>query len=433
MRSSWLAGALTLYAAGSLAAQGAPKKILVLDFDQTQVQSGLREIFGRDNVNVGRSIARFLAARLAEAPGVEVVRTSGSLPFTMDPSAAAAAGRSNGADAVVAGSLVVYGSASGTAGVGGPRIGGVRLNVGRRTTVVAVSLETRVIDVASGQMLGVVPGNAQGSRSGLAIGVEVPNLIDASGFIDMTRDDFRRTAIGQFTDSAIAQLVIGIGEMRSRIGSIAAAPPAAPATAAPAAPMAAAPAGPVGPVVYPSGPFMYAPFQFRGTEHFRYTVTQTENGRTNSGFYQFDLTPAGPGQVRMSVQGQLGTDQWSSSVTLQVGQAMGPQSMMMFAPLMSMGPLAMTLFNPTSWMLFQGHQLSVGDGWSSSSGGESMSIRVEQQCAYGGQGGLLVVMRENNRVASESCVSPTVALPLRSFYSSDDGDRVELVLTEFRP
>ena len=223
---TWMAGALSLIAAGTVAAQDTPKKILVLDFDQTQVQSGLRDIFGRDNVNVGRSIARFLAARLAEAPGVEVVRTSGSLPFTMDPAAAAAAGRSNGADAVIAGSLVVYGSASGTAGVGGPRIGGIRLNVGRRTTVVVVTLETRVIDVASGQMLGVVPGNAQGSRSGLAIGVEVPNLIDASGFIDMTRDDFRRTAIGQFTDSAIVQLVAGIGEMRSRIGTMAAAPAA---------------------------------------------------------------------------------------------------------------------------------------------------------------------------------------------------------------
>ena len=179
---------------------------------------------------------------------------------------------------------------------------------------------------------------------------------------------------------------------------------------------------------------MYAPFQFRGTEHFRYTVTQTENGRTATGFYLFDLTPAGAGQVRMNVQGQVGEDSWSNTVTLAVGQGQGgPQQMMSFAPLMAMGPLGATLFSPTAWMLFQGHQLTIGDGWSSSSRGESMSVRVEQQCAHGGQGGLLVVLRSNDRVASESCVSPTVALPLRSMMADRDNDRVELVLTEYRP
>jgi len=66
---TWMAGALSLIAAGTVAAQDTPKKILVLDFDQTQVQSGLRDIFGRDNVNVGRSIARFLAARCGADSG----------------------------------------------------------------------------------------------------------------------------------------------------------------------------------------------------------------------------------------------------------------------------------------------------------------------------------------------------------------------------
>jgi hypothetical protein len=179
---------------------------------------------------------------------------------------------------------------------------------------------------------------------------------------------------------------------------------------------------------------MYAPFQFRGTEHFRYSVTQTENGQTQTGFYSFDLQPAGQGQVRMSVAGQLGQDSWSSTVTVAVGQGQaGPQMMMSFAPLMTMGPLAITLFNPASWMLYGGRELQIGDGWSSSSGGESMSVRVEQQCAHGGQGGVLIVLRSNNRVASESCISPTVAMPLRTLAASEDNSRVELILTEYRP
>lgn len=406
---------------GEAAAQE-PKRIAVMDFDQTQVQSGFREIFGRENVNVGRSIARLIGARLAAAGGIQVVESSGSIPFTMDPTAAVAAGRAAGADAVVAGSLVVYGTASGTAG-GGPRVGPVRVNIGRRTTVAVVTLEARLIDVQSGAVLGVVPGHAQGSRSGLAIQIEVPNLIDASGLIDMTRDDFRRTLIGQFTEDAVGQLVTGVVQMRDRIGTL-----GAPVAAAPAAPPAAAPSGGV---AYSGGPFMWTPYQFRGTERFRYDVSVTENSATRTGFYVLELQPAGAGNVRMSVQGQLGTDQWSSSVTVPVG-AEGPGAAMYFGPLMTMGPIGVLLFNPASWILMGGRQLSVGDGWSSSSGGESVSVRVESQCSHAGQGGLLIVVRTNNQVSMESCVSPAVALPLRTLVV-DEGERMEMRLTEFRP
>jgi hypothetical protein len=417
------------------AAQGqeTPKKILVLDFDQSQVAGGFNDIFGRANVNVGQSIARFIAARLGALPGVTIVRTSGSIPLTLDPAAAAAAGRAAGADAVVAGSLVVYGSASGTATAVRPGIGRLRVNVGRRTTIVAVQLEARLVDVASGQLLGMIPGAAQGSRSGLAIGVEVPNLIDNTGFIDMTRDDFRRTAIGEFTDSAVTQLVASIADMRSRIGTMGA-PPAPPAVAQGAPAMPAPAPAPSGPVTYPSGPFAYAPFQFRGTEHFRYTMTVVSDGRTQTGFYTFDLAPAGAGQVRMSAAGQLGEDSWSNTVTLQTGQqGGGPGAIMSFMPLMQMGPGAALLFNPATFMMFGGRQLSIGDGWSSSSGGDNVAVRVEAQCAYGGQGGLNVIMRANGQVVSESCLSPNVPMPLRSLSQDRDGDRVELVLVEFRP
>ena len=405
------------------------KKVLVIDFDQQQVSGGLREVFGRENVNVGRSLARLVAARLAQT-GFEIAQSSGAVPFTVDAGAAAAAGRAAGADAVVAGTVIAYGSASGTAGVGGPRIGGLRLNVGRRTTAAVVTLEARLVDVSSGTLLGVVPATAQGTRSGLAVTVDVPDIVDASGVIDMTRDDFRRTLIGQFTDSSVSQLVTGLGEMRGRIGAVAP-PPAMPVAAA--APMAAA--APSGPVVYPSGPFAWAPYQFRGTEHFRYQVQQTERGQAAQGFYQLDLQPAGVGQARMTVQGQVGANSFQSSVTMPVG-AVGmspPQMMMTFMPLAQSGPLFVALFNPTAWMLLGGRQLTVGDGWQSTEGGETRSVRVESQCAHAGWGGVLVVFRENDAVRQESCLSPSVALPLRVLMALRRGDRIEMTLTEFRP
>jgi curli biogenesis system outer membrane secretion channel CsgG len=432
---SFRRGLAVVVAATALGAFAAPrpaaaqqeqqKKVLVIDFDQQQVEDGLHDVFGRDNVNVGRSLAHLIAARLAEH-GYTIVQASGAIPFTMDAGAAAAAGRSAGADAVVAGTVIAYGTATGQAGVGGPRIGGFRVNVGRRTTIAVVTLEARMVDVASGTLLGVVPATAQGSKSGLGITVSVPNLVDASGVIDMTRDDFRRTLIGQFTDSSVSQLVTGLADMRGRIGNVA--PPPAPVAAAPVA-------VPSGPVTYPSGAFAYAPYRFRGTEHFRYDVTQTEDGQPKTGFYILDLQPAGPGQARMTVQGQLGDDQFSSSTTvpLSEGGLSMPQMMMTFGPLNAAGPLFPALFNPAVWMMFGGRQLTVGDSWENRSGGDTFSVRVETQCNSAGQGGVLVRIRENDQVRQESCLSPTVALPLRNLLVSDDNDRIELTLTEYRP
>jgi curli biogenesis system outer membrane secretion channel CsgG len=431
---SFRRGLAVVVAATALGAFAAPrpvaaqqeqqKKVLVIDFDQQQVEGGLHDVFGRDNVNVGRSLAQLIAARLAEQ-GYTIVHAAGAIPFTMDAGAAAAAGRSAGADAVVAGTVIAYGTATGQAGVGGPRIGGFRVNVGRRTTIAVVTLEARMVDVASGTLLGVVPATAQGSKSGLGITVSVPNLVDASGVIDMTRDDFRRTLIGQFTDSSVSQLVTGLADMRGRIGNVEL-----------AAPVAAAPvAVPSGPVTYPSGAFAYAPYRFRGTEHFRYDVTQTEDNHPTTGFYVLDLQPAGPGRARMTVQGQLGDDQFSSSTTvpLSEGGLSMPQMMMAFGPLNGAGPLFPALFNPAVWMMFGGRELSVGDSWQSSHDGDTYSIRVESECSTAGQGGVLVRIRENDQVRQESCLSPTVALPLRNLIVSSDNDRIELTLTEYRP
>jgi hypothetical protein len=110
-----------------------------------------------------------------------------------------------------------------------------------------------------------------------------------------------------------------------------------------------------------------------------------------------------------------------------------PQMMMTFMPLSGSGPLFVALFNPTSWIVFGGRQLAIGDGWQNTQDGETVSVRVESQCTAAGQGGFLVVFRENAQVRQESCLSPAVALPLRVLLVQSDGDRIEMTLTEYRP
>jgi curli biogenesis system outer membrane secretion channel CsgG len=412
--------------------QAQTKKIAIVTFDQSSVVGGFEAVFGRPDVAVGAGLARLIGSRLAAAGGFTLVEVSGNFGTMSDPGAIAAAGSSVGADAVLVGSIMTYGSQSATAGATvGPSIGGIRLGLGRRTTVAAVSFDARLIDVVSHQALGSMPAQATANRSGLALFAQVPGLISADGTIDMTRQEFSNSLLGEATNSAVADLIRQVGAVRDQIGRAAAPVVAPPVVAMPSVPPSGAPIV-VGAAI--SGPFMWAPYQFRGSEHFRYTVTQTEDRRTTTGFYQMDLQPAGPGQVRMAVQGQLGSDSYSSTVTVPVAQAgqTTPMMGMGFAQLMTMGPIGIALFNPTAWIMFGGRELTVGDGWSNSSGGESTSVRVESTCTHAGQNGVLVVVRQNNEVRQESCLSPSVALPLRTMVGDNDS-RIELLLTEFRP
>jgi hypothetical protein len=407
------------------ASQDQPRrKLAVVTFDQQAVQSNLREVFEQDNVNVGLSVARLVARHLADA-GWEIVELPGALPWGSSAEAVAAAGRSVGADAVLAGTVLVFGSGSATAGVSGPRVGGVRVGIGRRTTTAAVALESRLVDVASGTMLGVFPGTATESRSGVGLFARVPGLIDGDGFIDMTMPEFSRTLLGEVTTSAVGQLTAGVTEARGQVGSIAAPVAEAPSPAMPA--ISAPPSG--APVVgtYTGGAFAWTPWQFQGTEQFQYTIQQVENGDRQNGTYELGFTPVGDGRVRMRVNGRLGEESYSSTVTTRFE---GQQSGIGYQELAALGPAGILLFNPAAWIMMWGRELSIGDEWSHSSGGESLSIRVDRECTYAGQRGALIVMRENNQVRMESCVSPDVPLPLRML--TDDGDNQwEMTLVSF--
>ena len=177
-----------------------------------------------------------------------------------------------------------------------------------------------------------------------------------------------------------------------------------------------------------SGPFTWTAYGFRGTEHFKYEVTQTEGGETKNGSYSFDAQQAGTGRFRLTVDGRLGEDAYSSSVV--VSQNEGVPMMQLAA----LGPVGITLFSPMWGFLFMGHQWEVGSFWSTTSGGETNSFKVESTCTYGGVQGLRGVMRQNTKLILDMCVSPNVALPLAVTLNDEDGSNSTVMkLVEFRP
>jgi hypothetical protein len=393
-----------MVAASTAAAQEQPegKRVVVRTFDDQNVTSSVENVFGGE-YDLGRGIAALMRTRL-EQEGLGVVE------------------READAHGTVSGAVLIFGREEAKADVGGVSLGRLRVGVGRRREIAIVLLEAQLLD-AGGQLVGVATGRGESTRGGTNVFARLKGGDDLAR-IDLSSDEFRETAIGEATYKAVEELSRELASQADALGTVApvaAAEPTPPAE--PAAPIAAPPPG--GPV----GTFAWAPYQFRGTERFRYDVRQTEDGDTQSGFYQLDLEPAGQGRVRMKVTGRLGDESYSSTVTTGVG----PEGIQMgMGQFVTLGPIGITLFNPLAWMMFSGRELAVGDGWSYSGGGESVAIQVERECSQAGQRGLLTVLRTNGEIQQESCVARDVALPLRTLMR-EDGWVVELKLVEYRP
>jgi len=101
-----------------------------------------------------------------------------------------------------------------------------------------------------------------------------------------------------------------------------------------------------------------------------------------------------------------------------------------------LGPAAMILFSPGYAGLFTGHPWVVGEGWSSSTGGQSSGFKVESTCQYAGLQGLRGVMRQSDQILMDLCIAPNVGLPLAittGYGSGSTGYSYALKLTQYRP
>jgi curli biogenesis system outer membrane secretion channel CsgG len=203
--------------------------------------------------------------------------------------------------------------------------------------------------------------------------------------------------------------------------------PASSASAAVPGPRAALPALYTAPI---TGAFTWGMYAFKGTEHFRYDVSQTERGETKTGYYVFDATPAagGGGRYRLTVDGRLGGDAYGSSVMI------APNEGIPMMQLASLGPAVIALFNPAWGFLFMGHQWEVGSYWTTTRNGKTSAFKVESTCQQAGVSGLRGVWRENDKVIIDMCVSPNVGLPLAVTMNEEDGSNsTTMRLVEFKP
>jgi len=206
---------------------------------------------------------------------------------------------------------------------------------------------------------------------------------------------------------------------------------APPAPAASSSPASFSASGGTLPALYASaltGQFMWTAYSFRGTEHFRYDAFQTIAGQSQSGFYQIDAAPGDSGRTRLHIEGQMGKNAISTTTSV------APEEGVPMSLWARMGTSAMALFSPSYGSLLGGHQWKLGEGWASSYGDQTLAFKVESPCQYAGVQGLRGVLRQNNKVTMDLCVSPNVGFPLAVTMGDGSGlSSYGVKLMQFRP
>jgi len=425
---AWVFAVVLGLAASRLAAQ--KKKLAVMDFDYSQVRSSVTDIFGSD-VDVGKAIADLVYAALQKDGSYDLVpRQPTPAANRQNAAAAQTLAQQTGADAVVMGTVVAYGKQTGqTAGIS---IGGFGL--GKKTTVAFVSLSTQLITAAAPTPAAMAAGqgDAKGSGTSLLGNVNVAGLA-ANGEINMSGSDYAKTTIGQATQKAVDDLRASIVSQAGQLAAAKPAPSMPSMPSMPSAPVATTPSVPSGPLpaTYTTpvtAPFAWMPYNFQGTEHFKYTVSLVEDHIPKPGLYSLDASKNGA-NIMVNVVWSLGTDHGSGTLIFQPGQAMiSPMQ------LASLGPAGALLFNPALGFMFMGQQWAIGSQWSMTHDNQTVEFKVESACSQAGVQGVRGVMRKDNAVVMDMCVSPNVGLPLSESFNNDDGSaHFSMTAIEFHP
>jgi curli biogenesis system outer membrane secretion channel CsgG len=196
---------------------GRKTRIAVLSFDSATVQTQAAAILGAP-LDVGKSIADLLVKRLSQDGRYEIVASQRidrvlteqgfSNSNRAEPNSAARLARLLGVDAIIIGSITRFGSDDKTTGTGGAMINGIAggLVKRQRLTKAAVEIDARVVNPDSSEILAVVQGRGEASRSStslLGAGATIPG--SGSGTVNMASSNFGNTVLGEAVNLAVSR------------------------------------------------------------------------------------------------------------------------------------------------------------------------------------------------------------------------------------
>jgi curli biogenesis system outer membrane secretion channel CsgG len=218
----------------SAQAQAAGKRrprIAVMDFDYGTVQSASSAVFGT-NVDVGKGIVDLLVTGLVKDGTYSVIERKAldkimaeqnfSNSNRADPTSAARIGKMLGVDAIIVGSITEFGNETkktNLGGAGGNWHGFGLGGVGHSNSKANVAITARIVDVDTGEILGVADGKGQSARASTSLLGGGGNWSGfGGGNADFGSSDFQNTIIGEATKKAVDELAVNIDANSPKVG-----------------------------------------------------------------------------------------------------------------------------------------------------------------------------------------------------------------------
>jgi curli biogenesis system outer membrane secretion channel CsgG len=213
------AGAAAQTQAAPAAPQGRKKRVAVFDFDYATVHGSVAALFGQD-VDVGKGITDLLVTDLVKDGSYSVIERKAldkilkeqnfSNSDRADPNSAAKIGKLLGVDAMIVGSITQFGNETKNTNIGGGGggFGGFGLGgVGHKKSKAIVAVTARLVDIDTGEILGVAEGKGESSRESTSLLGGGGNWHGfGGGAADFGSSDFQSTIIGEAVKAAVDSL-----------------------------------------------------------------------------------------------------------------------------------------------------------------------------------------------------------------------------------
>ena len=208
---------------GANPAPARKKRVAVLDFDYATVRTDAAALFGSD-VDVGKGITDLLVKYLVKDGTYSVIERQAldkimaeqnfSNSDRANPASAAKLGKLLGVDAIIVGAITQFGNETKNTNVGGAggALGGFGLGgFGHKKSKAIVSIDARIVDIDTAEILGVADGKGESSRESTSLtggGGHWSGF--GGGHADFGSSDFQNTIIGEAVKSATEQLSTGL-------------------------------------------------------------------------------------------------------------------------------------------------------------------------------------------------------------------------------
>jgi curli biogenesis system outer membrane secretion channel CsgG len=215
-------------------AGGRKKRVAIFDFDYATVRTYAIAAFGSD-IDVGKGVTDLLVRFLVENGTYSVIERKAmdkilaeqnfSNSDRANPNSAAKLGKILGVDAIIVGSVTQFGNETKGTNVGGAGGGLGRFGLGgvsHKDSKAIVTLDGRIVDIDTAEILGVATGHGESSRSATSLTGGGGGWSGfGGGHVDFGSSDFRNTIIGEAVNNATKQMSDGIianyGKLSARI------------------------------------------------------------------------------------------------------------------------------------------------------------------------------------------------------------------------